>query len=184
MDSIWCTRSRLTCKGCLPTRQTLSQHEAASSWLLVTVHRRHRAWPIIRSLSATDCGQNAEIANLSSGEVVASRERGRVLVQCGLAILMFRVIWEMRKTKKSRFLWLSLLLQVIRVHYRVAKGQLYCGHSDEVGRRKSSGVSSRHGKNGERKKVVLRGRDSNDSGLLPRVPRYSRSRGACRSSPV
>lgn len=106
---------------CLPTKQMLFRHEAVSSLLLGRVPQRHRAWPVIWTMSTTDGIQKAVLANLCSREVVAGSERGRVLVECWLAIFIFRIVWKMWKTEKARLFWLALLLKVLRIHFEAAK---------------------------------------------------------------
>ena len=67
----------------------------------------------------------AVVANLCSREVMARGERGRVLVECWLAIFIFRIVWKMWKTEKARLLWLPLLLKVLGVHFEATKYGIY-----------------------------------------------------------
>ena len=72
--------SELTCMDFLPTKQMLFRHVVASSLLLGTVHRRHKAWPILSSMSTTDDAQMVVVADLSSREVVAGCDKGEGLL--------------------------------------------------------------------------------------------------------
>jgi hypothetical protein len=120
-QTVLCARIELTCMDFLPTRQMLCQHEVASSLLLLTVRLRRRAWPIMWTTSNSDETLMELAAYLSSWEVVASGERGRVLVQRWFAIFIFCIVWKMWETEKTRLFWLSLLLEVFGVHFQATK---------------------------------------------------------------
>ena len=154
--------SELTCMDFLPTKQMLFRHVVASSLLLGTVHRRHKAWPILSSMSITDEARMVVVADLSSREVVAGSECRRVLVEGWFAIFMFCVIWEMGKTEESWLLWLPLLLKIFGVHVPAAKIQLYGGHETEMGTVWKRSIARENWREG---KVVSWGktRDSDDS---------------------